>query len=326
MKHLLVDGSNLSVIHLAANPALGMNGEPVGLLKGFFNAIVNINRLILPDAITIFFDGPGGSARRRQIYKEYKSGRKPRTLVGQAYQFLNEDQAIANQDWQKDHLLTLLDCCGINVIITDGYETDDGIAYLISTNPDDEFFIVSCDKDFCQLLSDRVKIYNPISKEVQCVSWLLKKYEIHPNNWLFYRAITGDKSDNIPGVKGFGPKTLKKLFLLNRENKLSLDIIPECAQLMRSEEKLDAAGKRVLKRLEQLEENMELLRRNWQIMDLSDPLMAVHHMEQIAYQVNEFKPIIKTKDFYIALSELGGLGLNANAPKEFVKLSKRKNI
>lgn len=325
MKQLLIDGSNLSVIHLVSNPALGMNGEPVGLLKGFFNAVAHINRIIRPDSITIFFDGPGGSLQRRQLYKEYKSGRKPRTLVGQAYQYLNESQAIANQDWQMETLRKLLDCCAINIIETNNYETDDGISYVISTNHSDEFVIVSCDKDFYQLLSDRVKIYNPISKKVLDKKWLLEEFEIHPNNWLLYRAINGDKSDNIPGIKGFGPKTLKKLFLLNREKKVELDIISECVSLLRQERKLTSSEKTILKRFQQLQDGIDIIQRNWTLMDLSNPLMAVVHKNQIEYQIENFKPVLKNKDFFLELSKIGGLGINAMAPNEFIKLARRKS-
>lgn len=323
MRRILIDGTNICRIHQAANASLDAQGAPVGILKGVLNAVIRLNRQFKPDSIVMFFDGPGGSKQRRQLYKEYKAGRKPRTLVGNAYQYLNENEAIANQDRQIEILKTLLECCAVSIIETNGYETDDGIAYAIKLNPHDEYIIVSCDKDFHQLLSNKVQIYNPIAKELCDTKWLLKKYQIHPNNWLLYRAITGDKSDNIPGVKGFGPKTVLKLFALDREEKVPLATISEGLTLMMSQEKLTSAQKTLLKRFRTLNDNLDIIKRNWTLMDLSEPMMAFAHKQQVEYRIENFKPQISQKNFYVTIKKMGGLAVSGMAPNEFVKLLRK---
>lgn len=320
MKSLFIDGTNLAHIHFAANPALDDNGSPIGIVKGFMSAMSLVNRLYLPERIIVFFDGPGGSLQKRKLYKEYKAGRKPRVSVGRHFEYVSAEQADKNYDWQIGHLKDFLDSCGINVIETNNYETDDGIAYVIQQNPEDESVIVSCDKDFYQLVSEKCKIFNPISKEEVNIDYILKKYEIHPRNWLFYRAITGDKSDNIDGVKGFGPKTIKKLFFLDNAKSIGLSIIDETHQVL-SEIKLDAAKKRTMKRISELKSNKEKLERNWKLMDLSDPLMPLDAKRIIREKIDNFSPSLGTKTFYTKVATLN-IPLNPMMTQEFVRLIK----
>lgn len=318
MRRLLIDGTNLARIHFAANPALDANGNPVGIIKGFLSAVSRINRLWKPQEIIVFFDGPGGSYKRRKIYPGYKEGRKERVVVGQQYEFESPEEADRSYDWQVAILSKFLKDCAINIIKTNEYETDDGIAYICNTSPADEFLICSCDKDFYQLLSSRVEIYNPIMKQVLGVSYVLEKYQVHPNNWLFYRCIDGDSSDNIPGVKGFGPKTLKKLFSLDQEKKIELDVIPKSVNLLK-EHKLDAKEKRLLSRLETLNQNLDLLERNWKIMSLADPLISLDHKYEVDYQIENFSPKINPNEFYAKCTTLD-LAINVGMPNEFVRL------
>lgn len=149
--------------------------------------------------------------------------------------------------------------------------------------------------------------------------WVLKKFDVHPNNWLFYRSIDGDVSDNIPGVKGFGPKTLKKLFAINSEKIIEVDSIPASVRIL-SENTLSAKEKRLLKRLEQLNSSIDLIRRNQKIMNLKEPLISMKHKEQLEYQL-DFSGKINMKDFCGKIIHLG-LEINPMMPNEFVRLKK----
>ena len=319
MKNVLIDGTNLAHVHFAANPALDDNGNPIGIVKGFMNAVVRINRAYLPDNIIVFFDGKGGSQQRRELYKGYKEGRKPRTSVGQHYQFSSPEEAARNYDWQVDHLRDFLTCCGVGIIETEFYETDDGIAYFVSKNRESENIIVSCDKDFYQLLDENTKIYNPIAKsEVDC-EYVLGKFGIHPANWLFYRSITGDPSDNIDGVKGFGPKTVQKMFQVDKIKSIPLSVIDDAIQVL-AEEKLTAKEKTIQKRLFKLKENKDKLDRNWKLMDLRDPLLSQHSKESLDFQLGNFRSSLDTKTFYAKVSNLN-IPLNPMVTREFVRLT-----
>lgn len=327
MRRLLIDGTNIARIHFSSNPARDVDGNPAGIIKGMLGLVLRVNDLWKPQEIVCFWDGPGGSVQRRALYKDYKGNRKPRSIVGTQYQFASPKQAEENYDWQTEKTRELLEYCGINSIVTESYEADDGIAYTIQLNSDDEHLIVSCDKDFFQLVNDKTQIYNPQSKKIVSKETITKEWNIHPSNWLFFRAITGDAGDNLKGVKGFGAKTLAKLFDLNTDTKNSLKIIDEGLMIL-NEIKEDPnhdykdREKRIYKRLKQLEENIQIIERNWKLMDLSDPLMPLNRKEEVKYQLDNFESTINQKNFYIEMGRLG-LGINAMMPLKFAKVRKK---
>jgi DNA polymerase-1 len=93
-------------------------------------------------------------------------------------------------------------------------EADDLIAYYCQTAIDEEIIIFSADKDLTQLISDRVTVYSPNTKQYykNGDSILINKVSIPHYNVLLCKIFTGDKSDNIDGIEGLGEKTLIKLF------------------------------------------------------------------------------------------------------------------
>ena len=90
--------------------------------------------------------------------------------------------------------------------------------------PESQFYIMSTDKDFLQLVDDRVHVWSPTKKKYYFKDTVHEDFEIHAHNFLLYRTMKGDPSDNIPGIKGVGVKTLqKRLPILFEDNKLTLD-------------------------------------------------------------------------------------------------------
>ncbi|MGH3869221.1 MAG: 5'-3' exonuclease H3TH domain-containing protein [Pseudonocardiaceae bacterium] len=107
--------------------------------------------------------------------------------------------------------LTLL---GIGWIENTQCEADDVIASLIATHPAREHLIMSTDKDFYQLLSPHVSVLNTQRRADRRRIRPTEVYDTHgvlPHQWCDYRALTGDKSDNIPGIRGIGDKTAARL-------------------------------------------------------------------------------------------------------------------
>lgn len=304
MTTLLIDGSNLFIIHLTANTAVDLNGIPFGGVKGFLSSLSWITKTLKPQRVIIFFDGKGGSSKRREIHAEYKEGRRPPTVVGRMYNFSSQEKADENRQYQFRMLQDLLEHLPVNVIVSNGFETDDGIAYAI--NHKDYFklndtTIVSCDRDFYQLVSKNVSIYNPMSKKLLNEKSIVEEFGIHPRNWLFYRSITGDKSDNVDGVKSFGPKTLLKMFELNNENvsfgpddiDAMMEILPEIKD------------KTTIKRITMLSENKSKIERNWKLMSLKEPLISAVSKNQITSRIENFNGSFKKMDFYRALDRVG---------------------
>ncbi|MCK4980516.1 MAG: DNA polymerase I, partial [Candidatus Delongbacteria bacterium] len=101
---------------------------------------------------------------------------------------------------------------GLQDISKAGYEADDVIATLAEKYKDKfDIIIVSGDKDFAQLVEDRVTLYDPKKSKSMNAENILEKYEITPEQFIDYLAICGDSADNIPGVRGIGPKGASKL-------------------------------------------------------------------------------------------------------------------
>ena len=95
-----------------------------------------------------------------------------------------------------------------------GVEADDAVAYItndILNQPDMKITIMSSDKDYLQLVDDRVSLWSPTKKKLYTPSVVKEEYCVSPKNFLFYKMLMGDASDNIPGVPGIGQKTATTL-------------------------------------------------------------------------------------------------------------------
>ena len=171
-------------------------------------------------------------------------------------------------------------------------EADDIIAYISQMKELEgaEKLIVSSDKDFFQLLAAKTVQYRPIQKEVLNQNSILKKFNIHPNNFAMARALVGDKSDNINGVGGLGLKTVAKRFPFLKDSKSTTfaDLLKHCEQ-KRKETKVKAYQK-VL-------ESEDILRRNYHMMQLYTPILSIDAKQTI-------RNTIKNPDFSFNKTEL----------------------
>ena len=209
---LYVDGHNL--LHRAAFgfPAriTSRSGRDITLVFGFFALIRAAARsLDTTPEIIVVFDGHDGAAERRALLPHYKP-----SVAG-------DDEVFA--DLPRIH--EGLDLLGIHWIEHHQWEADDVIASLITAHPAHEHLIMSTDQDFYQLLSHRVSVLNTQRRADQRrihPTEVHDKHGVGPHQWCDYRALTGDKSDNIPGIRGIGPKTASKL-LANEAHLEDLD-------------------------------------------------------------------------------------------------------
>lgn len=300
-------------MHFAANPSTDINGSPVGGASGTIKVVSRIVKQLQPDIVYFLLDGPGGSLKKRRLYKDYKEGRKP--VVGRNYEFASGDEAQRNRQYQINLLKKLLGFIPICFIETNQYEADDAIAYIVKYT---EFFghrsniIVTCDKDFYQLVSEKTVIYNPQSKKIYDTSLILEEHEIHPNNWLFYKCINGDASDNVKGIKGFGPKTICKLFdVKNGDIKLQPQVIEEVIK----DTKL--LSEKLIPKYHTLYDNLEIIKKNWELMSLEELMLSNFQTDELTKKIKDFCPTLDSKKFYIEVMRLGGLGLNPSFVEDF---------
>ena len=148
-------------------------------------------------------------------------------------------------------------------------ETDDVIGYLVQYLQEDEKIIISNDKDFYQLLGDKVKMFSPTKKEFVTREVVYEKFSIYPENFAVARAIIGDASDNLKGLKGIGFKTLvKHLPFMTEDRKIELDDIFEFCQ--RDEKKY----KKYL-------EGKQTILDNYKIMQLANPIISFPSVKKI---------------------------------------------
>jgi DNA polymerase-1 len=111
----------------------------------------------------------------------------------------------------------------IQILKHDEYEADDLIASYIDVNIDENISIVSTDKDLCQLITNNVKIYNPFKKIFLDDEYVKTTFGVNTNQLALWQALCGDSSDNIPGIKGIGPKTATHII----NNMISINSLSE---------------------------------------------------------------------------------------------------
>ena len=196
---LIVDGLNTFIRSFAVNPSINDDGMHIGGVVGFLRSIRYTCDILKPSRCIIVFDGKGGSIKRRKLYPEYKANRKVKRRLNR-----NVEWGIAPQDeeesmkQQMGRLIDYLEQLPLTLISIDNVEADDVMAYIsqqILTESD--IFLMSTDKDFLQLVDDRVKVWSPTKKKLYTKKEIFEEYGVHSHNILTYRILDGDKSDNI---------------------------------------------------------------------------------------------------------------------------------
>ena len=289
---LIVDGLNLYLRVFAVNGTLNDNGVPVGGLVGFLRSLAYAIREINPTRVIIVYDGAGGSQRRRKIHSDYKSQRKPGKRITRWDAFKDASEEKDAMKIQFSRLLDYLDFLPINVISIDKIEADDTIAYIAYKLLDKDITIMSSDQDFLQLVSERITVWSPTKKKFYTPRMVMDDYRVPAHNFLMYKTLMGDKSDNIPGVKGLGPKKLPKILPdLLSQNTLDLDFI------------LEYAGKGEESMHKRIVESETQLRLNEELMDLKNPPISGELKLQISRLIEAPINLLSRNDFIIMYND-----------------------
>jgi DNA polymerase-1 len=236
------------------------DGHHIGGLTGFLKSVGYAIRMSDPTKVVIVFDGVGGSSARRNLFPAYKANRNNSRMTNYSI-FSSKDEEQESINNQISRLIQYLQCLPVTVISIDGLEADDIIGYLASKFQKHEetarVTIMSADKDFLQLVSDKVHCYSPTKKKIYTPKDVLDEFGVSSSNFLNYKILMGDTSDNIPGIAGLGPKKLIKLFPeLVSDTKIELDEIISSSADKVDENKLYLA---VVERRHQLLINNQLM-------------------------------------------------------------------
>ena len=199
------------------------------------------------------------------VVSSYKEGRKAIRLNRSTGVSLSLEEENQSKIRQILRLFEYLDNLPLIQLIHDGVEADDMISILCQELRGEQKIIVSSDKDFYQLLDDETIIYRPVQAVFKTKKDIVDEFQIHPNNFALARAVSGDKSDNLQGVKGAGLKTLAKRFpFLVEEKDYSLtDLVDACEE---TENKL--------KIHEGILDNYDKILKNYKIMQLYVPSVS----------------------------------------------------
>ena len=276
---LVIDGLNTFIRSFAVNPAINEDGLHIGCMMGFLKSIRYTCDILKPSRCIIVFDGKDGSKRRRKIYPEYKENRKVKQRLNR-----NVDWGTAPQDeeesmkQQMGRLIEYLEQLPLTLISIDGIEADDTIAYISQQLlSESDIFIMSTDKDFLQLVDDRVKVWSPTKKKLYTKNEVFEEYGIPSKNMLTYRILDGDKSDNINGIRGAGLKSIIKYCpQITTDKKFDVMNLMDHAENSNSKIKL----------LENIKKSSNLLKRNYLLMQLNTVDIPNHTKMKIQGAVN----------------------------------------
>jgi len=279
MKRLLIiDGQNMFIRNYVMSPQLDANGNPIGGLTGFLRSLQKEIRRAKPDRVVVAWEGPGGSQSRREKNKNYKVGRKAPKL-NREYEFSTPEEERENKYEQVIRLTEYLDHLPVLQLAVENVEADDVIAWLCHCNEftDWQKLIISSDKDFIQLCDDKTVLIRPgKNEEVLNKNKVIEDYGIHPRNFAWARAIVGDKSDNLEGVKGLGLATVSKRFSFLSENKdYGLkDILTHAKK-----------NKNKVKAFQKVAENEEIIASNYEIMQLYTSTISSQGVRKLKYAI-----------------------------------------
>lgn len=290
----IVDGMNAYLRAYSAFPQMSSHGYQMGGCVGFLKTLQRLCREFQPSQVYVTWEG-GGSQRRRKLYSEYKMNRKP----GRLNRFYEDD--IPDTEENKKHqlmtLLALLKSVPVCQVYVPDCEGDDVVSYLCRGPCRDlDKVIVSSDKDMYQLLDDRTKIYSLYRKRFVTKEDLFEEFRVKSHNFALAKCLCGDPSDNIPGVKGVGFKSVAKKFpMLGSDETIVLQDLLDFAASHSNE---GIVYKRV-------SESVDDVRRNWQLVHLDGSMLSADQMKRVDHAVDTFVPTVNRMAFIRLLIKEG---------------------
>ena len=261
----LLDGMALAYrahFALIRSPIYTSKGFNTSAIFGFTSTLIELLQNKKPSHLAVVFD-TSAPTERHEIYPEYKANRED----------MPEDLSAA-----LPHLDRIAEAFGIPVLKLDGYEADDIIgtlAHRADADGFDEIFMVTPDKDFGQLVTEKVKMYRPSRKgdgaEIWGVKEICEKWGIQRVDQVIdMLGLCGDVSDNIPGVPGIGPKTAEKLLAKYDTVEGLLDHVDELKGKQQEKVRDNADQARLSKKLATIQMDVPI-EADWDTLKLDEP-------------------------------------------------------
>lgn len=266
-------------------PMRDNDGVPTGCLMTSIRSLCKIASKLKPLRVFWVWDG-GHSKFRKDYYPEYKSKNKRKQDPEDFEQ--NEDQFIAEWKIQVGLMEQYLPLLGVAQIRVNGCEADDLIYLMkdlfVRKEVAATVFLATSDSDFNQLLDESFKVYNLGKQRIFEAQDVLQDFGVTPAQWVDFRAMTGDPSDNINGVHGVGEKR-------------AADILQTFGSFANFLEKYGLETVQgAVKHYDAVYANRQIVERNIRLMDLSLLPEGEVPVEQLAHQILEglnVKPDLK---------------------------------
>ena len=279
---LIVDAMNTLIRSFSLLKAMNPSGAHIGGLVGFLRSLGYVTRIFDPTRVLIVWDGKGGSSNRKNIDPNYKAQRATSRIThwGLYDNKEEETEALIGQLFRTQDYL---ECLPLQQIVIEKLEADDIIAYLAkrASNAGKKVTIVSSDKDFYQLIDKNIQVYAPVKKKTFTMNNIKEEIGVLPQNYNIVKALLGDNSDNIPGVKGLGIKTILsewKSFTYDKNGSLQ-DIYDHCETQLDQEKPKKIFAK---------------ILHNWNRVMTNFELMNLHHSTLDEKEVKYVEDIFKS--------------------------------
>lgn len=301
---LIVDAMNTFIRSFSMVKAMNPKGHHIGGLLGFMRSLGYLVRTIDPTRVICVFDGKGGSTNRRNMDPNYKANRD-NLKVTHWGMYDSREEERASMAAQMGRLFDYLECLPVSLLSLEKVEADDIISFVAQglAGIGKKATIVSSDKDFLQIVKPGVEVYAPIKKKTFTHENIIEEIKVSSVNYLLAKALLGDHSDNLRGIKGLGIKTLIKEYPeLKTPKKIDLEFIYK-----RAEEKLE--DKKIFARMVH---DWQLVETNYKIMNLQDTQLDQNEKTHIMDVLHGNTPALNSGTFlfYLEKDEIPGITKN----------------
>ena len=291
---LVIDAMNMLIRSFSLLKAMNPSGHHIGGLVGFMRSLGYVTRIFDPTRVVIVWDGKGGSTNRKNIDPNYKAQRATSRIThwGLYDTKAEEQEALIGQLYRTQDYI---ECLPIQQMMMEKLEADDIIAYLANqaSSNNKKVTIVSSDKDFLQLINKNIEVYAPVKKKTFTETNIQEELKVLPRNYNIVKALTGDNSDNLAGVKGLGIKTIIKEFpdLVNKLTDLEY-VFSMC------EEKME--DKKIFPKIIH---NWDRVETNFELMDLHETSLDINEKNHILDIIKSDIPDLQTGAFLHLLDQ-----------------------
>ena len=295
---LIIDAMNMLIRSFSLLKAINPSGTHIGGLVGFLRSLGYVTRIFDPTRVVIVWDGKGGSGNRQNIDPNYKAQRATSRITHWGL-YDTKEQEMEALIGQLYRLQDYIECLPIHQLLIDKLEADDIIAYLAkrASNVDKKVTIVSSDKDFLQLVDKNIEIYAPVKKKTFDVNNIVQEIGVLPENYNIVKALLGDNSDNLAGVKGLGIKTiLSEWKSFSHDSSASLqDVWDHCETQMEQDKPKKIFAKII--------HSWDRVLTNYQLMDLHNTALDDREVEIVEQTLQQPVPDLQTGAFLHLLDQ-----------------------